>query len=228
MHRDGDTASDGGRNIFWLHRTILDVRELFAAKSCRNRRAQNYFCNIYGRNGIQHVHCAQKKWRVRCTVYIMPRTKSEIFPHVSVRRDGRLVQWQLPAAHFFGVPRQFPSSFRGRMRWWKNSLPPCSSGTLWKQSCWSCVTGQCSDWEWNISLPLPHRMRVQSSFYYQQWIDTWRSRFELKTDSILLAHWSKRRKSQRSWTHWLLCTTSSAICAQCMEEASRRGILGWY
>ena len=24
--------------------------------------------------------------------------------------------------------------------------------------------------------------------YYQQWIDTWRSRFEQKTDSILLAH----------------------------------------
>ena len=37
-------------------------------------------------------------------------------------------------------------------------------------------------------------MRVQSSFYYQQWIDTWRSRFEQKTDSILLAHGSKRRK----------------------------------
>ena len=30
-------------------------------------------------------------------------------------------------------------------------------------------------------------MRVQSSPYYQQWIDTWRSRFEQKTDSILLA-----------------------------------------
>ena len=42
----------------------------------------------------------------------------------------------------------------------------------------------------NVIIPtyLPHRMRVQSSFYYQQWIDTWRSRFEQKTDSILLAH----------------------------------------
>ena len=27
----------------------------------------------------------------------------------------------------------------------------------------------------------------QSSFYYQQWIDTWRSRFEQKTNSVLLA-----------------------------------------
>ena len=41
-------------------------------------------------------------------------------------------------------------------------------------------------------------MCVQSSFYHQQWIGTWRSRFEQKTDSVLLAHWSKRRKSQRS------------------------------
>ena len=34
----------------------------------------------------------------------------------------------------------------------------------------------------------PRRMHIQSSLYYQQWIDTWRSRFEQKTDSILLAH----------------------------------------
>ena len=38
----------------------------------------------------------------------------------------------------------------------------------------------------------------------------------------------ERRKSQISWTYWLLCTTSSAIRAQCMEEAPRRGILGWF
>ena len=31
--------------------------------------------------------------------------------------------------------------------------------------------------------------------YHQQWIDTWRSRFEQKTNSILLAHWSKRQRS---------------------------------
>ena len=35
---------------------------------------------------------------------------------------------------------------------------------------------------------LPHWMCIQSSLYYQQWIDTWRSRFEQKTNSILLAH----------------------------------------
>ena len=41
-------------------------------------------------------------------------------------------------------------------------------------------------WDWNISLRLPHWIRFQSSFYYQQWIGTWRSTFEQKTDSIFL------------------------------------------
>ena len=49
------------------------------------------------------------------------------------------------------------------------------------------LQGQCSDWQWNIPLHLPHRMCVQSSFYHQQWIDTWRSEFKQETDSILLA-----------------------------------------
>ena len=102
------------------------------------------------------------------------------------------------------------------------------SRTFWKDSHWSYVTGQCGDWDWNIQLHLPHWMCIQSSFYCQPWIDTWRSRFEQKTDSILLVHWSKRRKSKKFWTYWLLCTTSREIRAQCMEEAPRRGILGWY
>ena len=35
---------------------------------------------------------------------------------------------------------------------------------------------------------LPHWMCIQSSLCYQQWIDTWRSRFERKTNSILCVH----------------------------------------
>ena len=42
-------------------------------------------------------------------------------------------------------------------------------------------------WNWNIPLHLPRRTRFQSSFNYQQWIDTWRSKFEQKTNSVLLA-----------------------------------------
>ena len=108
------------------------------------------------------------------------------------------------------------------------SPPPCSSRTFWKQSCWSFVTGQCGDWNWNIPLHLPRWIHILSSFYLQQWICTWSSKFEQKTNSVLLVCWSKRWKSQRPWIYWLLCTTSRAMHAQCMEEALRRGILGRY
>ena len=33
-----------------------------------------------------------------------------------------------------------------------------------------------------------HRMCVESSFYHQQWIDTWRSEFKQETDGILFAY----------------------------------------
>ena len=57
-------------------------------------------------------------------------------------------------------------------------------------------------------------MHTQSSFYYQQWIGTWRSKFEQKTNSVLLACWSMK-SHKGPWTYWLLCTTSRAIRAQC-------------
>ena len=57
---------------------------------------------------------------------------------------------------------------------------------------------------------------------------TWRSKFEQKTNSVLLTCWSKKWKSQRPRIYWLLCTTSRTIHAQSMEETSRRGILGRY
>ena len=34
----------------------------------------------------------------------------------------------------------------------------------------------------------PEEHKRQSSFYYQQWIGTWRSKFEQKTNSVLLAY----------------------------------------
>ena len=42
--------------------------------------------------------------------------------------------------------------------------------------------------EWNIPSHLPHWMCVQSSLYYLQWIDTWRSGFKQETNIILLAY----------------------------------------
>ena len=47
----------------------------------------------------------------------------------------------------------------------------------------------------------PYIYHVGSNFNIfnsQQWIDTWRSKFKQKTVCVLLACWSKRRKSQRS------------------------------
>ena len=46
---------------------------------------------------------------------------------------------------------------------------------------------KCVDWNWNIPLHLPCWVHIQSSLYYQQWIDTWRSEFEQKTNGVLLA-----------------------------------------
>ena len=42
-------------------------------------------------------------------------------------------------------------------------------------------------WNWNIPLHPPRWMHIQSSFYYQHWIGTWRSEFEQKTNGVLLA-----------------------------------------
>ena len=45
-----------------------------------------------------------------------------------------------------------------------------------------------------LQVHLPYWMCVQSSFYHQLWIDTWRSKFEQQTDSILPACGSHERK----------------------------------
>ena len=94
------------------------------------------------------------------------------------------------------VQRSMESMFGSRRRseneipvlyWWfrSNRLFPSSSGTFRTQSHWSFVTGQCCDSEQLLPVYIPCRMCVQSSFYYQFWIDIWRSKFEQETDSIL-------------------------------------------
>ena len=45
----------------------------------------------------------------------------------------------------------------------------------------------CTDASGTIVSYLPHWMCVQSAFYHQLKINTWRSKFEQETDSILLA-----------------------------------------
>ena len=52
------------------------------------------------------------------------------------------------------------------------------------------------------------RMCIQFAFYHQFGINTWRSKFEQETDTILSACWSCGQKSQGSWTYRLLRTAS--------------------
>ena len=55
------------------------------------------------------------------------------------------------------------------------------------QSYWSFITGQCGNSEQLLPVHIPCRMCFQFAFYHQLWIKTWRSKFEQKTDSVLLA-----------------------------------------
>ena len=55
------------------------------------------------------------------------------------------------------------------------------------QSYLSFIAGQCCDSEQILPIYLPYWMCVQSSFYHQLWINTWRSKFEQETDNILPA-----------------------------------------
>ena len=109
-----------------------------------------------------------------------------------------------------------------------NSLPPCSSRTFWKQSHWSYSTGQCVDWNWNIPFHLPRWMHIQSSFYYQQCIGTWRSRFKQETNRIFLPI-DPRDKGHQDPAHIDFSVPRRAqYLHSAWERASRRGILGRY
>ena len=109
-----------------------------------------------------------------------------------------------------------------------NHLSPSSSRTFWGQYHWSGNAGSCVDCTWSISLYLPCRKQFQYLFNSQQRIDTWRSRIKHRTICVLLACWSKRRKSPRSRKYWLFCAASCPIHAKHLEKASGYGILDWY
>ena len=97
---------------------------------------------------------------------------------------------------------------RFQEQWFVSSSP----ATFRTQLYWSFITGQCGYSEQLLPAYLPCWMCVQSSFYHQLRINTWRSKFEQEIDSILPACWSYGQKSQRSWD-WFECTTSCTIPA---------------
>ena len=141
--------------------------------------------------------------------------------------NTKLVWWSMVS--LFGCRRRIQTKI-SVLLWLLgiNHLSPCSSRTFWGQSHWSCAAGPRVDRTWSISLHLPCRKQFQYFFNSQQWIDTWRPKFKQKTVCVLLACWSKRRKSRRTRKHWLLCTASCPICTKQLEKASGYGILDWY
>ena len=60
------------------------------------------------------------------------------------------------------------------------AVRPHTDGKVFAPGCASKPDGE--------SREEPEEHKRQSSLYYQQWIDTWRSGFKQKTNSILLAH----------------------------------------
>ena len=70
-------------------------------------------------------------------------------------------------------------------------------------------------------------MCFKSSFNHHQWIHTWRSGFKQETNSILLASWSKRQRSWRSWTYWLFCITSNTIFVQFSSWKKHHDAVFW-
>ena len=107
-----------------------------------------------------------------------------------------------------------------------NCLFPSSSRTFRTQSYWSFIAGQFSGRFLQVHLPC--RMCNHFTFHHQFRIDTWRSKFEQKTDSILSACGSYGQESQGSWYGRVGSTASCAMPAQSMEEPSRPSILGWH
>ena len=117
-----------------------------------------------------------------------------------------------------------------RFRYWpirtSNSLSPSSSRSFRTQSHWSFITVQCIHSERLLRVHLSHRMCNQFEFHHEFRIDTRRTKFEKKTDSILSTCGSHGQESHGSWQDRLGSTASCTIHAQSMEETSKYGVLG--
>ena len=90
--------------------------------------------------------------------------------------------------------------------------PVSSSGSFRTQSHWSHFTGQCCYSGQILPIHLSCRMCNQFTFHHQFGIDTWRSKFEQQTDSILSACGSHGQETIRilirsTWEHRVLHNT---------------------
>ena len=95
----------------------------------------------------------------------------------------------------------------------RNSLSPSSSRSFRTQSRWSCITGQCINSERFLRVHLSHRMCNQFTLHHKFEIDSGRTKFEQKTDGILLRLWILWTKNTEiqillTWKHHVLHGTS--------------------
>ena len=122
--------------------------------------------------------------------------------------------WRKQIGHEFeqeeNLPKLFPfknssQNQRGGSPHWsdrgnKKRFQYCtdSSGTIVYLRALSFITGQCDYSEQLLPVHISCRMCVQFAFYHLFWINTWRSKLEQQTDSILSACGSYGQKSQGS------------------------------
>ena len=101
-----------------------------------------------------------------------------------------------------------------------------SSRSFRTQSHWSFITGQCINCGRFLRVHLSRWMCNQFTFHHKFRINTGRSEFEQKTDSILSSCESHGQRTQRSWESRPESTASCTIHADSVEETSKHGELG--
>ena len=110
-----------------------------------------------------------------------------------------------------------------------NRVSPSSSRTFRKQYYSSFITRQCNYWEQLLPVHLSCRMCNQFTLHHQFGIDTWRSKFEQQTDSILSACGSHGQRVTRilirsTWMNRVMQNTCTKhgkdIKTQCIGSTS--------
>ena len=114
--------------------------------------------------------------------------------------------------------------------WWfgKNSLPPSSSRTLWKTILFDPTLQD------NVVIGsgiFHYIYHIGCAFNLHSIINNGLipgGQDLSRRQTVFFLPIDPRDTDHKDPEHIDFCTTSSAIRAQCMEEASRSGILGWY
>ena len=94
------------------------------------------------------------------------------------------------------------------------------------QSHWSFTAGHCVNSEQFLRVHSSQRMCNQFTLHHKFRMDTGRTKFEQKTDSILSACESCEQRTQGSWDSRPESTASCTIPAGSVEETSKHCVLG--